>query len=165
MGFLEVQTIARQSRATDGATRETVGSVSALDRSLNLLEALRVELLGLMLSQFSEKLETPKNSAFRITQTLLYRGYLARDESSLAFCLIPKLLKIAAPVWGSLSLPEASREAMSWLRDATGETVQQLLLTLQKIHADEGYKLDRPEQPKEQFAIEQLNALLSRGAK
>ena len=45
------------------------------------------------------------------------------------------------------------------------EIVHQLMLTLQKIQAEEGYKPDRPEQPKEQLTIDQLNALFREGAK
>lgn len=115
---------ASHSRAPDDATAEPSGSVPALDRSLDILETLSAEPLGLTLSQLSEQLGAPKNSVFRITQTLLSRGYLARDEGNLAFRLTPKLLKLAPPRWRGVSLPEASREAMNWLRDATGETVQ-----------------------------------------
>lgn len=107
--------------ATNG---EASGSVPALDRSLDILEILSAEPFGLTLSQLSDQLDVPKNSVFRITQTLLARGYLARDGDTLAFRLTPKLLRLAPPRWGSLSLPEASREAMNLLRDATGETVQ-----------------------------------------
>ena len=106
------------------ANGEASGSVPALDRSLNILEMLSVEPFGLTLSQLSDRLDAPKNSVFRITQTLLARGYLARDGNTFAFRLTPKLLRLAPPRWGSLSLPEASREAMNLLRDATGETVQ-----------------------------------------
>lgn len=119
-----MEATANQSRASHDATGESVGSVPALDRSLDLLETLSVEPLGLTLSQLSEKLGAPKNSVFRITQTLLSRGYLARDESTLAFRLTTKLLKLAPPRWGGVSLPAASRDAMNWLRDETGETVQ-----------------------------------------
>lgn len=104
--------------------REASGSVPALDRSLDILEILSVEPLGLTLSQLSRRLNAPKNSVFRITQTLLARGYLARDDDTLAFRLTPRLLNLAPPRWRGISLPEASREAMNLLRDATGETVQ-----------------------------------------
>ena len=119
-----MQTTTNQSRTPSDATGETTGSVPALDRSLELLETLSVEPLGLTLSQLCEKLGAPKNSVFRITQTLLSRGYLARDEITLAFRLTSKLLKLAPPQWGGVSLPAASRDAMRWLRDETGETVQ-----------------------------------------
>ena len=104
--------------------RDASGSVPALARSLDILEILSAEPLGLTLSQLSDQLDAPKNSVFRITQTLLARGYLARDGNTLAFRLTLKLLRLAPPRLGSLSLAEASREAMTLLRDATGETVQ-----------------------------------------
>jgi len=119
-----MQAATKQSRVPSDAKGETGGAVPALDRSLDLLETLSVEPFGLTLSQLSEKLGAPKNSVFRITQTLLSRGYVARDESTLAFRLSSKLLKLAPPQWGGVSLPAASRDAMNWLRDETGETVQ-----------------------------------------
>lgn len=108
----------------ENATVESAASVPALDRSLDLLETLSSEPRGLTLSQLSETLSAPKNSMFRITQTLLSRGYLVRDEGTLAFRLTPKLLKLSPPRWRGISLAEASRQGMNWLRDETGETVQ-----------------------------------------
>ncbi len=137
---LEMQATKNQSRTPSDATGEATGSVPALDRSLDLLETLSVEPLGLTLSQLSEKLGAPKNSVFRITQTLLSRGYLARDESTLAFRLTLKLLKLAPPQWKGVSLPAASRDAMNWLRDETGETVQ-----LGVLNKHEGVIIDQVE--------------------
>ena len=72
----------------------------------------------------SKQLELPKNAVFRITQTLLARGYLTRDSETMAFQLTSQLLKLAPPRWNGTSLPELSREAMATLRDSTRETVQ-----------------------------------------
>ena len=115
---------ASQVTLPENATVESAASVPALDRSLDLLETLSSEPRGLTLSQLSETLSAPKNSMFRITQTLLSRGYLVRDEGTLAFRLTPKLLKLSPPRWRGISLAEASRQGMNWLRDETGETVQ-----------------------------------------
>jgi DNA-binding IclR family transcriptional regulator len=99
------------------------GSVPALDRSLDILELLSGSTSGLTLSELSSALDFPKNAVFRITQTLLARGYVKRDEK-LAFHLTQQLLRLAPPHWGSVSLPTISQEAMVALRDETGETVQ-----------------------------------------
>ena len=62
----------------------TPGSALALDRALDVLELLSISPSGLTLSELSEQLQLPKNSVFRITQTLLARGYLVRDPETLA---------------------------------------------------------------------------------
>ena len=103
---------------------ESPGSVPALDRSLDILELLSRSSGGLTLSELSKQLELPKNAVFRITQTLLARGYLTRDSETMAFQLTSQLLKLAPPRWNGTSLPELSREAMATLRDSTRETVQ-----------------------------------------
>lgn len=100
------------------------GSVPALDRSLDILELLADTPAGRTLSDLSNDLEIPKNAVFRITQTLLARGYLCRDPLSLAFSLSPKLLRLAPPHFAKMSLPEISRDMMAELRDATRETIQ-----------------------------------------
>jgi DNA-binding IclR family transcriptional regulator len=102
----------------------TPGSAPALDRALDILELLSRSPAGQTLSELSEQLQLPKNSVFRITQTLLARGYLVRDSDTLAFRLTSRLLRLAPPRWGSVSLPAISREAMIALRDKTRETVQ-----------------------------------------
>jgi len=107
-----------ESPATDSP-----GSVPALDRSLDILEILSGSTSGLTLSELSSALDFPKNAVFRITQTLLARGYISRDEK-LAFHLTQQLLRLAPPRWGSVSLPAISQEAMATLRNETGETVQ-----------------------------------------
>jgi DNA-binding IclR family transcriptional regulator len=109
--------------SSDTPASESPGSVPALDRSLDMLELLSGSTTGLTLSELSSTLDVPKNAVFRITQTLLARGYISRDDN-LAFHLTQQLLRLAPPHWGSLSLPAISQEAMTALRNETGETVQ-----------------------------------------
>ena len=106
------------------AKADSPGSVPALDRSLDILELLANTPAGLTLSDLSNDLDIPKNAVFRITQTLLARGYLCRDPLSLAFSLSPKLLRLAPPHFAKMSLPEISRDIMAELRDQTRETIQ-----------------------------------------
>ena len=106
------------------AKEESPGSVPALDRSLDILELLSASAGGLTLSELSNHLEIPKNAVFRISQTLLARGYLSRHVETMAFQLTGQWLKLATPRLRGLSLPALARPAMTALRDATGETVQ-----------------------------------------
>ena len=70
---------------------EVCGLVPALDRTLDILETLSDADAGMTLSALSQELQLPKNAVFRITQTLLARGYLYRNEKSMAFSVTPKL--------------------------------------------------------------------------
>ena len=71
------------------------GLVPALDRSLDILELLSSTDHGLTLSVLSQQLNLPKNAVFRITQTMLARGYLDRDAKTLEFVITPKLMRLA----------------------------------------------------------------------
>lgn len=116
------------------------GSAPALDRALDILELLSTSRAGLTLSELSEQLQLPKNSVFRLTQTLLARGYLDRNSESLAFQLTGRLLKLALPRWNGYSLPALSRSSMIALRDKTRETVQ-----LGVLSGSEGVIIDQVE--------------------
>jgi DNA-binding IclR family transcriptional regulator len=117
------KTIVDETLASDDGI-SSPGSAPALDRALDILELLSASREGLTLSELSEQLQLPKNSVFRLTQTLLARGYLARNSESLAFQLTGRLLKLAPPRWSGYSLPVVSRDSMIALRDQTRETVQ-----------------------------------------
>ncbi len=135
------------------ATSDAVESaVPALDRSLDILELLSTTPTGLTLSELSTQLGFPKNSVFRITQTLLARGYLCRDSESMKFQLTPRLLRLAPPRWGNLSLAEISREPMMALRDETRESIQ-----LGVLHGLEGVIIDQVE------GLEPLRIVVSLG--
>ncbi len=100
------------------------GSVPALDRGLDILELLGRQPAGLTLSELSEQLRLPKSAVFRITQTLLSRRYLLRDEQSQRFTLTQKLLSIGQPQRLERSLTQVALPSMRGLRDLTRETVQ-----------------------------------------
>ncbi len=71
---------------------------------------------------------------------MLARGYLVRDESTLAFRLTPKFMNLAPPRWERFSLPQISREVMVKLRDTTSETVQ-----IGVLRGNEGVIIDQVE--------------------
>ncbi|MGB1129593.1 MAG: IclR family transcriptional regulator [Haloferula sp.] len=113
-----------KSEARRTPPEESPGSVPALDRTLDILETLSDRPKGLTLSDLSSHLGIPKNAVFRITQTLMARGYLSRDAETMAFRLTGQWLKLATPRLGGMSLAALARPAMTALRDATEETVQ-----------------------------------------
>jgi DNA-binding IclR family transcriptional regulator len=96
----------------------------ALDRGLAILEALDARPEGMSLSEISRVIHSPKNSASRLVQTLIVRGYVERDEATMIIRLTGKLLRLGHPRVGRVSLVECALEPMRALRDAVGETVQ-----------------------------------------
>lgn len=119
-----VKTLKTMNHSAVAEQGTSPGSVPALDRTLDIIELLSSSSTALTLSQLSSRLGYPMNAVFRITQTLLARGYLARDAQTLAFRLTPRMLRLSTPHWGNLSLPAISRDAMIWLAGESRETVQ-----------------------------------------
>ena len=118
------QTISQLSSKATSSSKDSSGSVPALDRTLDILELLSSADKGLSLSALSQQLDLPKNAVFRITQTLMARGYLDRDVKTKEFELTSKLMRIASFRSNRLSLPELALQEMKALRDQTRETVQ-----------------------------------------
>ena len=116
--------LSQLSSKVSSSSKDTPGSVPALDRTLDILELLSSADKGLSLSALSQQLDLPKNAVFRITQTLMARGYLDRDAKTKEFELTSKLMRIASFRANRLSLPELALKEMKALRDQTRETVQ-----------------------------------------
>ncbi len=103
---------------------ETAGfQVPALERGLEILEALRHHADGLGINEAARLLEIPVNSAFRILNTLLQFGYVQRDVKSKKFTLSTKLFTIACDHASETTLIEVALPVMRELRDALKETV------------------------------------------
>ncbi|HAH44424.1 MAG TPA: IclR family transcriptional regulator, partial [Planctomycetaceae bacterium] len=99
-------------------------SVPALERGLDVLEALNQAPEGLGISELATRLSLNKNAVFRITHTLMDRNYLERDPLSKRFRLSTKFLTLGLPQVGDVSLVEEALPVMRRLRDETRETVQ-----------------------------------------
>lgn len=94
-----------------------------LDRALTVLELLADHVEGLGLSEIVRELGISKNSVFRITQTLLDRGYLQKDDGSKRFALSAKLLSLGYHAVSETNLVEKSLDILRQLRDTLKETV------------------------------------------
>jgi DNA-binding IclR family transcriptional regulator len=97
--------------------------VPNLIRGLAVLELLKEYPDGLGITEIGQKLKLPKNSAFRIAQTLDALGYLNRDDISKKYTLSKRLLILGAAATGDASLIDKAWDVMTGLRDFTGETV------------------------------------------
>jgi IclR family acetate operon transcriptional repressor len=99
---------------------ETPGSYSirAVDRVVDVLDALRDRPRGASLAQLAEAVGLPRSSAFRYLATLEARGYVERDGSEAVYRL--------GPVFGSRSrwdVAAVARPLLEELRDRFQETI------------------------------------------
>jgi DNA-binding IclR family transcriptional regulator len=107
--------------------------VPNLTRAINIIELLSEHPEGLNATEITSKLKVPRNSVFRITQTLREHGYLVRDEETKTFQLSQKLLTLGYAALSEQSLIEKSLVIMRKLRDQFKETVP-----LGVLHGSEG---------------------------
>ncbi|WDE95332.1 IclR family transcriptional regulator [Lentisphaera profundi] len=105
--------------------KETKSSyiIPNLDRALRVMELLADNPKGLTMSEISDALKIPKNSAFRITATMDHRGFLERDPLSKAYILTNKMTNISHSTLAEKSLVENAWPSMLQLRDETLETI------------------------------------------
>jgi IclR family transcriptional regulator, acetate operon repressor len=104
-------------------TTTSVQFVPVLDRALSVLEHLLQFPDGLGVSDLSHQLSIPKNTVYRIVNTLHERGYVRRDEVTKRFMLSRKLLTMAYSGAAEKSLMENALDVMRDLRDEVRETV------------------------------------------
>lgn len=96
--------------------------VPNLERALKIVEFLADRSEGVTMSDVSLSLQIPKNSAFRILNTLLAYGYVLRDEKTQQFRLSGKFLGLGGKSTGAEQLLENSIDVLRRLRNETGET-------------------------------------------
>ena len=98
-------------------------SVPNLERALSIIELLKDCSQGLSLTELQERLGFPKSSIFRITQTLVDRGYLTKSDQPSLFSLSKKFLHIGLSTLSEASLIEKCLPLMRSLREELKETV------------------------------------------
>jgi DNA-binding IclR family transcriptional regulator len=98
-------------------------SVPNLERALSIFELLKDCPQGLSLTELQERLGYPKSSIFRITQTLVDRGYLVKSDQPALFSLSKKFLHIGLSTLSEASIIEKSLPLMRSLREELKETV------------------------------------------
>ncbi|MEA2330100.1 MAG: IclR family transcriptional regulator, acetate operon repressor [Thermoleophilaceae bacterium] len=101
--------------------------VQSVGRSLDLLEAVASEELGLV--ALGERTGLRPSTAYRLLTTLMERGYVVRSASTGRFRLGHKLVELAATASrGSERVLSAAQPHLQQLRDATGETANLAVL-------------------------------------
>ncbi len=103
-------------------TRKTTG-VPILERTLGLLEFLSRCPDGVPLSGIARMLKIPKNTTYRMLNTLCARGYVSRNEAELTYRLTRKLATLVYSSARDGGLIEKALGPMRALRDRVKETV------------------------------------------
>ncbi|WP_064077524.1 IclR family transcriptional regulator [Prescottella equi] len=102
------------------------GTISSVNRALSLLELL-AENNGLTVTQLADRLGTGKATAFRLTKTLVERGWAEKDDE-LRYRLGPGLLSLAPALQVGQEIRGRLRPIMDELHDETQETVHLTIL-------------------------------------
>ncbi|MDY7107437.1 MAG: IclR family transcriptional regulator [Planctomycetota bacterium] len=97
--------------------------VPNLDRALSVLELLADHPGGLKLAEITRELRCPKNSVFRVTMTLLDRGYVSREARTKVFRLSRRLLTLGHEMLSEKPIVPTALDIMRECRDEVRETV------------------------------------------
>ncbi len=112
--------------------------IPSLTRALRLVEFLSGQPRGVTLTELVEGLQLPKNSVFRITQTLLDNGYLIRNENTMRFKLTKKFLAFGLSAVSDENIIENAIDIMRHLRDITDTTAY-----LGTLYGNEGVMIEQ----------------------
>ena len=97
--------------------------VPNLERGLRIMELLMDWPQGLQQCEIAARVGCSKTSVFRVTMTLLERGYLVRDPETKALRLSRKLIAMGSRALCEDDLVALSLDVLKQLRDEVKETV------------------------------------------
>lgn len=97
--------------------------VPNLERALLIFQLLADKPQGMTQKEMIDTLEISKNSVYRITETLIDHGYIARDEPTRRYFLTRKMMSLGATAMGDRKLIEHSFNEMHELRDKVNASV------------------------------------------
>lgn len=100
-----------------------VYSVPNLEKGLLVMELLATHKNGLTLSEIIEVLSITKTTAFRIVNTLIFKNYLQKNETTKKVTLTRKLLTLGMSAMNEQSIAEVAIDVMRALRDEIKESV------------------------------------------
>ncbi|MFK7900071.1 MAG: IclR family transcriptional regulator [Cyclobacteriaceae bacterium] len=129
-------------------------SVPNLERALKIFELLAEHREGLITAEIVRKLGYPKNSVFRICNTLINQGYLRYVPNSQKIIISRKLFTVGYTAISDQNIVQIARDVMCDLRDEFKETV-----VLGALMETEGVVLE------EIAGIHHFNFRVERGAK
>ncbi|MEM7601771.1 MAG: IclR family transcriptional regulator [Verrucomicrobiota bacterium] len=121
-----------KNTSADPISLQPDAASSGADRTLAILELLGRHPHGQSASNLARELDLPLNSAMRIMETMVQRGWLDRGEDR-RFFLTNRVGDLTRPQINDKSLVVCAWEALKQLRDESGETAQLVTFVDQKI--------------------------------
>jgi len=106
-------------RPERAATGEGTG---ALEKALDVLEAVGSSTDGLSQNALAEQLRLPRTTVYRLIATLVGRGLVRRDPLRKVYCLGFRCIEMARQAYAMPDLAAAAAMELRTLRDLTGET-------------------------------------------
>ncbi|TXG38623.1 IclR family transcriptional regulator [Seonamhaeicola maritimus] len=98
-------------------------NVPNLERGLLIIELLASHTQGLTLAEIIDALDISKTSAFRIINTLIFKNYLQKNETTKKITLSRKMVTLGISSMNEQSIVELSIDVMRALRDELKESV------------------------------------------
>lgn len=95
---------------------------AALDKALDLLEAVGSAPDGLSQAALAQRFGLPRTTVYRLLATLVARGLLRRDPLRRVYCLGMRCFEMARQAYAMPDLAAAAALELRALRDLTGET-------------------------------------------
>jgi len=96
-------------------------------KTLAMLDLLSRHGSGLTVAEATRRSGFTQNLVFRLLKTLVVMGYATQRDDNKAYVLTNHLLELTGPRSGERSLALCAHEALRWLRDETGETIQLII--------------------------------------
>lgn len=98
-------------------------NVPNLERGLLIIELLANHTQGLTMTEIIDALDISKTSAFRIINTLIFKNYLQKNETTKKITLSRKMVTLGISSMNEQSIVELSIDVMRALRDDLKESV------------------------------------------
>lgn len=95
---------------------------AALDKALDVLEAVGGAPQGLSQAELSARLAVPRTTLYRLLATLVARGMVRRDPLRRVYCLGFRCFELARSAYAMPDVVAAAGMELRALRDLTGET-------------------------------------------
>ncbi len=111
------------TKAIGAQRRSASEGTAALEKALDIFEAISAEPNGVGQLELSAKLNVPRTTLYRLLASLVSRGLVRRDPVRRVYCLGFKCFELARRAHSSGDLVAAAAGEMRNLRDLTGETV------------------------------------------
>jgi IclR family transcriptional regulator, acetate operon repressor len=117
--LLQPESSVGETKAVEGKTGE---GTAALEKALDIFEAIGSEPQGISQADLSARLKVPRTTLYRLLASLVARGLVRRDPVRRVYLLGFKCFELARQAHSSGDLVAASASELRGLRDLTGET-------------------------------------------